>query len=204
MDVTIVVATFGDDLWWELAEARAMPSARAQGVEPVHVHAQTLQRARNRALEQVRTEWICYLDGDDELEAGYLDAMARGTADLRAPAVRYMMRGAARGPAALPRVAGHEHDCTADCLAWGNWLVIGTLARTQLVRDVGGWNGYDWSEDYDLWVRCWKAGATIEAVPDAVYRAHMRLNSRNRGPARDQRLAAHRAIARANGLPIPA
>jgi GT2 family glycosyltransferase len=78
------------------------------------------------------------------------------------------------------------------------------VARADLLRSVGGWRDFDWSEDWDLWVRAWQAGATIEAIPGAVYIAHVRKDSRNRAPARSAKLASHRAIARANGLPVPA
>jgi hypothetical protein len=67
-----------------------------------------------------------------------------------------------------------------------------------MIRDVGGWRDFAWSEDWDVWLRCWLAGATVEAVPAAVYRAHVRPDSRNRAPAREARLAAHQAIVAAN------
>lgn len=202
MDVTVVVATFGGTEWVELAERRAIPSAEKLGVRVVHAHADTLSDARNAGLAQVDTEWVCHLDADDELEPGYFDAIAAGAADVRAPAVRYVSWTADR-PARMPKVAGHSHDCVAECLTEGNWLVIGSVARADLLREVGGHHEYPWSEDYDLWVRCWKAGATFESVPDAVYRAHVRRNSRNRSASREVRLASHQAIARANGLPVP-
>lgn len=104
----------------------------------------------------------------------------------------------------MPRVAGHSHTCEADCLRDGNWLVVGSVARTSLLLEVGGWRDWPLFEDWDLWARCWLAGATFEAVPAAVYRAHASGNSRNRRPGRRQKLAAHQAIARANGLPVPA
>jgi hypothetical protein len=44
-----------------------------------------------------------------------------------------------------------------------------------------------------------QAGASVEALPAAIYRAHVRDDSRNRAPDREARLAAHRAIAVANG-----
>lgn len=203
IDVTVAVATFGESRWERLAYKRAIPSAEALGVPVIHVHGATLHEARNAAVEQVETEWVIHLDADDELEPGYIDAMASGTADLRAPAVRYVRPGVHDAPALLPNVAGHSHPCTADCLAFGNWLVIGTMVSTELVKDVGGWRDYPWSEDWDLWVRCWQAGATVEPIPRAVYRAHVRRNSRNRGQPRRTRLDAHRLIARANGLPVP-
>ena len=204
-DVGIVVAVFGDlDRWRPLA-ARALESARAQNPAQIeYVEGRSLHEARNEGLGRLRTDWVVHLDADDELEPGYLDAMARSAADLRAPAVRYV-RGRHPGHATMLRVSGHlDHPCTADCLTEGNWIVVGAAARTELVRAVGGWRDYPWSEDWDLWVRCWKAGATIEPVPAAVYRAHVRHDSRNRAPERAFKLAAHQAIARANGLPVPA
>jgi hypothetical protein len=117
--------------------------------------------------------------------------------------VRYVRQGRNRTEPYVPTVAGHRHACTADCLDFGNWLVVGSVARTELLLRVGGWHDYEWSEDYDLWVRCRHVGATFEAAPSAVYRAHVRPDSRNRAPSREFKLAAHRAIAEANGLPIP-
>ena len=87
-----------------------------------------------------------------------------------------------------------------ECLTAGNWLVVGAVARTQLLRDVGGWRDFDWSEDWDLWLRCHLHGASISAAPDAVYRAHVRPDSRNRGASKQTRQQAHRAIAAANGI----
>jgi glycosyltransferase involved in cell wall biosynthesis len=200
MDVTVVVGTYGDPSWVELAQRRAVPSAAAQGVPVVHHHADTLHDARNGGIDQVTTEWVCHLDADDELEPGYFGAMASGVSDVRAPSVRYARRARVRDAASVPKVAGHAHDCSAECLIDGNWLVVGSLVRTDMVRRVGGWRDFPWSEDWDLWLRCHLAGATFEAIPDAVYRAHVRPNSRNRAPSRSARLAAHQAIASANGV----
>lgn len=202
MNVTVAVATYGDDAWVELASRRAIPSALALNVPVVHAHGDTLHEARNTALDRVDTEFVVHLDADDELAAGYIDAMAAGSASLRAPAVGYVRDGR-RGVPQMPRVAGHRHACVAGCLAYGNWLCVGTLARTDLVREVGGWHDYPMYEDYDLWARCWLAGASIEAVPAAVYLAHVRQGSRNRAPGRAQKHTTHQAIARANGLPVP-
>lgn len=196
MDVTVVVATYGDPSWRQLAETRAVPSV---DVPVVQFHGDTLHDARNGGLTQVDTEWVCFLDADDELEAGYFEAMAQGVADVRAPMVRYGSDTNWGHPRVL-NVWNHRHVCTAECLSDGNWIVIGALVRTEMVRTVGGWRDFPWSEDWDLWLRCRAAGATFETCHGAVYRAHVRPDSRNRGASRELALAAHVAIAEANGL----
>ena len=186
MDVSVGIGTYGDESWVRLARHRALPSSP---VKVFHRHRGTLQEARNACLDTLRTEWVIFLDADDELEPGYVDAMAQGSADIRAPAVRYVP-----GPDPyVPRVVGHDHACSVDCLDDGNWIVIGACVRAQLIRDVGGWGPEDLYEDWALWRKLVKAGASVEAIPDAVYRAHVRPKSRNT-PTRSKRVKWTREI----------
>lgn len=203
MDVTVVVATYGSRKWVDLAWERAVPSALALGATVRQRHGPTLHEARNRGLAAVETEWVCFLDADDALDPGYFDAMEKGTADVRAPLVWYRTR---RGIDRrwMPQVAGHTHACEAACLTAGNWVVIGAVARTELVQRVGGFRDWPWAEDWDLWLRCYLAGGTFEAVPDAVYQAFVRPDSRNRAPDQATKHSVHQAIARANNVPVPA
>lgn len=196
-DVTVLVCTFGDQEWQDLAQERAVPSAERLGCRVIHAHADTLHQARNLALDQARSEWVIYLDADDELDAGYLHAMAAGTGDVRAPSVTYVMGQRVR-PTHIPRVSGHDHACTADCLPDGNWIIVGAAARTELLRRVGGWHDFPVYEDWDLWLRCYLAGADIQPCPSAGYRAHVRRGSRNRAPSMDVKNEVHRQIVAAN------
>lgn len=181
MEVTICVGTYGSGKWADLARERAIPSAEVERVPVIHAHAESLAEARNAALWEVQTEWVIHLDADDELERGYVEAMSKGTADLRAPSVRYRRKHHPKDRLpGMPRVAGHSHDCTPECLGEGNWLVIGTCAKTNLLKDVGGWEEWPIYEDWALWLRCWKAGVSIEAVPEAIYCAYVNFESRNR------------------------
>lgn len=202
---TVVVATFGGATWRNLAYTRAIPSARAQGVAVVYAHGSTLAQARNAGLARVETEWVVHLDADDELEDGYVDRLlAGGGADVRAPSVRYVRGAHARWPA-MPRVAGHMHECVGDCLPHGNWLVVGAMARAGLLRRVGGWEDFPWSEDWAMWLRCYRAGASFSAVPEAVYRAHSRPGSRNRSLSAVGRNRVHHQILAAvypDGVPV--
>ncbi len=196
-DFTICVGTFGGSEWVKLASERAIPSAEAQGVSVIHRHGSTLAQARNEALALVKTDWVVFLDADDELSPGYIAELATGSADLRAPAVSYVRHGAPREPY-VPKVAGHTHACTAACLCDGNWLVIGTAVRAELAREVGGFREWPVYEDWCFFQRCWLTGASIEALPAAVYLAHWRRDSRNRDPAMADKDRVHHEIVAAN------
>ncbi len=195
MDVTVCIATYGDTSWVNLAHERAIPSAQAAGATVVHRHATTLAAARNEALALADTEWVIHLDADDELEPGYVEAMSRGSADVRGPIARYV-RGL-RKHLWQPRVAGHTHECTAECLVDGNWLLVGAAIRTELVHRAGGWREWPVYEDWDLFLRCHLLGASFELIRDAVYRAHVRPDSRNRAPSMQEKNRVHREITQA-------
>lgn len=199
LDATVVVATFGDRKWQELAESRAVPSAVDQA-PVVRVHGDTLAQARNAGLAKVKTPYVIHLDADDELAPGYIEALGKGTRDLRAPSVSYVRKFRQPRHPGVPKVAGHEHDCAGPCLVEGNYLVVGTAAPTELVKRVGGWGEYPLYEDWDLWLRCYLNGATVETIPEAVYIAHVNPESRNRAPAMSLKNRVHREIVAANGL----
>lgn len=190
MNVAVIVATFGDRAEWEPLAQRALASVYDQ--DPAAVirhHGDTLHGARNEAAAEADTEWLSFVDADDELAPGYLQAMSRAGADLRAPWVRYIRKGRPT-PEHIPRG-------TRD-LADGNRLVIGTLVRREMFLAVGGFRDWPFYEDWDLWQRCWLSGASVQFVRQAVYCAHIRLDSRNRTPTHEEKLVVHHAIRRAN------
>jgi cellulose synthase/poly-beta-1,6-N-acetylglucosamine synthase-like glycosyltransferase len=175
-DFTIVVATFGTKEWRERGKQAA--AAVEHQAPVVHVHGKALHTARNTALERVETEFVIHLDADDSLEAGYVEAMARGVGDLLVPRVRNVRNGQPRA-VYTPSVARHHHLCEPDCLLQGNYIVVGAAVRTELVKQVGGWQDESIYEDWSLWLRCHRAGAVITWVPQAIYRAHQSADSRN-------------------------
>lgn len=207
MDATVIVPVFGDIDHWTRVAQPAVRSALDQGWPALVVAGATLADARNRGLGLVSTEWVVMVDADDELEPGFAaaaDAVAEG-ADVIVPAVRYVTDMAA-APPRIPRVSGHDHDCQPECLTWGNWVVIGaparmsTLAFPPAVR-FGDWPVY---EDWPFWVDAFLAGGRFVRQPAAIYRAHVRAGSRNRGETdHAAKLETHRSIARAKGLPVP-
>lgn len=186
--VAVVVATFGEDRWAQLARTIAAPSAEAERpAELIVHHGQTLHQARNDAASLARSEWLCFLDADDQLEPGYLAALLSASADLRAPAVRYVVPGA---PDPAPLVLDRRNISTM------NPCVIGTLVRRQLFEEAGRfWPERAW-EDWSLFRRCWLLGATIEHVPAAVYR--VTVNSAGRNSTVDRPHTLHREILRSH------
>lgn len=215
-DVTIGIATCGDERWRALARERAVPSALAEaagaGVRVLHVHSSsgTLAQARNRVLSETRSRWLIHLDADDQIEPGYVATMLAAEGDLRVPAVRWvpdLRVGDVPAEACEARVLqtpGHEgrHPaCTGDCLRRdGNWIPIGAMVRANLIREVGGWREWPLYEDYDLWLRCVRAGARVEAVPGAVYRAYVRAGSRNRAVSPAVARMVHSKIIKGEGF----
>lgn len=161
MDVTVCCGTYGERSWVEMAHGKACESAVGEGVGWVHRHGETLAEARNAALSEVRTEFVIFCDADDHLQHGYVEQMAKSDADLRAPLVRYVI-GGVPGKASYPRVVGHDHLCEPGCLEEGNWIVIGACVRTELLRRVGGFGEEPIWEDWAAWLRCYRAGATID------------------------------------------
>lgn len=181
MNVTVVIAACGGEAWRELAYGRAYPSTIDQDAHEVIVSFDpdwTVAEARNEGAARAQGDYLCFLDADDELAPGYLEAMqntprtaTRGPV-LLAPAVQYVdSRGKPLGPPSVPN-AGRWPDL--------NECVIGTLLPTSLFNEAGGFRELSSLEDYDLWLRCVKLGARIVHAPNAVYVAHVNPVGRNR------------------------
>lgn len=182
----IIIASYGDAAWIELAD-RAHRSAGGQGATEIirnHDSTGTLASVRNEAASRAMSDWLCFLDADDELAPNYLMPIAKaigprlltGNAHrgLYAPSVGFVLES---GDVTTPMIPNEGH--------WPrmNECVIGTVVHRDLFNEVGGFREYEGYEDWDLWLRCERAGAEIVYVRDAVYRAHVRPHSRNR--ARD-------------------
>lgn len=175
MKTTVVVATYGSDVW----EARGDRAAEAvQGALVLRVHHpdRTLAQVRNAGLVQVHTERVCFLDGDDGLEPGYFDR------DLRADVTVTPLDGV------FPVSGNHPHECGPICLLAGNYIHVGAIASTGLLVGLGGFREHPIYEDWDLWLRCMFAGATFINSPGPSYLTHQHgAGSRNTSLTTTQR-----------------
>lgn len=182
IDVTMCIATFGDRVWQDRALATAVPSAMQQKARIGITHCRTLAEARNRCAELATTEHLIFLDADDSLAPGYVEAMLAADGDLRAPALHLVHPD---GTTEIPDLSTRDMNVTNQC-------AIGTLIRRDMFLDVGGfWEEPAW-EDWSLFRRCWLLGASIVHVPDAVYVSHADPAGRNSTVANGPKL--HREI----------
>lgn len=199
--IGVVVGTFGDQKWADLAQNRALPSAQRQtlsATDVIHVHGSTLHEARNEGAERLNSEHVVFLDADDELDEHYLEAMSRA---IERSMIRSDHKTFLYQPSTLGIVDGREDAAPVLIpqrpLHTGNFMVIGTAVQRALFRAVGGFQAWPAWEDWALWMRCGAAGAGVITVPDAIYRVHVSTNSRNAAVANDGRLfeqilASHR------------
>jgi len=179
--ISVIVATYGEEEWKTLAYERAVPSVIGQntGVDeiiPEHLYNGTRATSLNHGAAMSAGDWLLFLDADDELAPGYIGAMRRaveqnlGGRVLLTPAVQQIRKGRPRAPFFFP-------ECD---FRTGNWLVIGTLIQRALFMEIGGFREHPHGlEDWNLWARAVRAGATVVKVPDAVYRAHMNPRSKH-------------------------
>ena len=167
-EVSICVATFGDEDKWDPLARRAVRSAEDQSIparQIIWCYAPTLHEARNEAAEFARGEWLVFLDADDTLDAHYVNGILAGAGDLRQPSTL-----------GVDERTGEEDPCSVlipakRSLLEGNWMVIGTGCRRELFEEVGGFGDEPLYEDYALWCKMVAdAGAKIGTAPEAIYR----------------------------------
>lgn len=173
--VDVIIAAYGDrDIWIPLAE-RAAKSVdnKARVIFQFGGNIDNLGSLRNSGAIRSDADWLIFLDADDELAPGYIEAMLSGTGDMRWPAT-----------------LGFYDDGTEDAeighlapngasLIHHNWMVIGTMVRRDLFLEVGGFRDLPILEDWDLWIRMVLAGAKPESCFSAIYRINVRPDSRN-------------------------
>lgn len=193
MKISCVIATYGAGTWNDLARSRALPSAEVQGFDEVisiHLKKGTLAEARNTGAAGASGEMLLFLDGDDELEPGFGDAMRSAmdgydASTMFTPAVRYVRPN---------RQQPYTRIWPRCDIRSGNWLIIGTMIGLDVFDQVGGFREYEWSEDWALFAGAINLGSEVVEVPEAIYRAHVNPRSRNRSKHHKVMLYWHQRI----------
>lgn len=185
-DCAVIIATFGDSKWTELAHERAIASVHRQTMTPakcIYTHGHNLADSRNEAAASCDNKWLIFLDADDELAPDYVEQMERKTrmepdASILVPMVQYVHPNREEEPRMLGPYKLRDM----------NYIVIGAAVRHDLFDAAGGfWNERAW-EDWSLWLRCEHLGAALASAPRAVYRAFVKDGESRNRVARHQQL----------------
>lgn len=185
MSITVVIPTIEGR--FESLQ-RAIRSAKAQTLPPADVvvaldeHRVGAAATRNRALQHITTEWVAFLDDDDELLPNHLRACAR-FARLSGVDVVYPGYVTDDDPIGC---FGLEFDATL--LRRRNFIPVTTLCRTAAVKAAGGFQDHpdengDPCEDWGLWLAMVDAGFTFAHLPQRTWIWH--VNGGARAVARD-------------------
>jgi glycosyltransferase involved in cell wall biosynthesis len=184
-DVTVLIPTIEGR---EEMLRRAYASVTAQRVQPGNVVVQLdserhgAHAARNAALKAVMTDWVAFLDDDDEFCPNHLKVLVRGAnkshADMvftyanfigsRDPLACWINGQLIPEPINVPWSAQAEHSLRT----FGNFIPVTYMVKTELVRRVGGFPApyaFDASksqdcEDYGLLLRLLNVGAKFHHV----------------------------------------
>lgn len=156
---------------------RAVASITSQTILPDAVvvtldeHHEGAAVTRDRALAEVETEFVAFLDDDDEFEPNHLQLLLETQARTNADLV-YSWFTVIGGTDPFPEHFGQPWDN-----AHPHQTAITFLARTKIVRNVGGFrfnegdtnvldpSGHRVGEDYQLVLRMVKHGAKIVHLP---------------------------------------
>ena len=178
MPITVVIPTLperGEQL------RIALDSVKAQSRQPQAVHVvvdddrEGAAVTRNRALEYVDTDWAAFLDDDDEFKPHHLRALARH-AYLSEADVVYPYFDAVGG---VDRIDCFGVEFDPVLLRRRNFIPVTVLARTELIRAVGGFEDHPDAdgkpcEDWGLWLKLLDAGARFSHLPQRTWIWHLR------------------------------
>lgn len=161
---------------------RAVQSVLRQTVLPVELHVQVDKDrrgaawARNEALTLVTTEWVCWLDDDDELLPEHIETMLAGADESEADLIyTYAEFVGGRDPLAIrigedfvPEPIDVPWSLVAETSLrkYGNFIPVTNMVRTEAMRAVGGFpepgtfgdRPSSDCEDYGLLLRLLNAG----------------------------------------------
>jgi glycosyltransferase involved in cell wall biosynthesis len=130
---------------------------------------------RNLAVERATSEWVAFLDDDDEFLPQHLELLVQHQSQTGADLVYpwFEIAGGTFDPLGWE---GRPFDPVA--LRQANYIPVTVLVRRQLLLDAGGFRnrsdgigGATW-EDWAAWLALLDQGATFSHLPSRTWRWH--------------------------------
>lgn len=177
--ISVVMATYGDDWLVEhkndiLWAKQSVERQTRRGVELVRVHGPSLHEARNSGAMQANGDRLVFLDADDWLSNDFCEKIIEPE-DVLQPYTKYVKSQYE----SIETTASYLEP--RESLLDGNHLIVGCPVNRELFLDVGGFDDWPIYEDWALWLKMKKAGATFGRTTGVYYVRH-NFMGRNSGP----------------------
>lgn len=177
--ISVIIATFGDE-WIANNQHKiqfALWSAKNQtldDVEVIRTHEKSLHEARNLGAQKAKGSRLVFLDGDDWLHERFCENIVEPE-DVLQPLTKYK-----DAPFSAIGTAASYLEPRADLIE-GNHLIVGCPVKRELFLDVGGFDDWPVYEDWALWLKMRKAGATFGKTT-GIYYVRYNFMGRNQDP----------------------
>jgi glycosyltransferase involved in cell wall biosynthesis len=165
MSITVLTATIPERSGMV---ANAINSVAKQTLKPSnHIVLVDIKKQGNfdsyqKLLNMATTEWVCFLDDDDEL---YPDHLAKLAKNSNGYDVIYS-NPEVNDPLDLIR---YNMDFNSDLLKIESIVPITALVRRSLMMEVGGFDKIQ-SCDWEMWKKLARAGARFKKINDITWR----------------------------------
>lgn len=179
-DVTVCLATLPQRRTLLL---RALESVAAQTARPAAVVVacdyarEGGARTKTRALEQARTEWVTFLDDDDQMFPHHLRLLLQHARTSGADVVYSSAEVVGPDGRVLPNEEGwgrYGQPFDAQRLREISYIQTPSLLRTALARSVGGFaaRGDSACDEWNMYRAILAAGGTFAHLPRRTWRWH--------------------------------
>jgi glycosyltransferase involved in cell wall biosynthesis len=174
-DISVVIATI--PIRAKMLR-KALASVVLQTLQPAAIiveydHEHTGAAAtKNRGLARVSSEWVAFLDDDDQFKPEHLEKLHEAQLDSGADVV-YSMPYIPQAPGGIDPSGMRGAPFDPDELRRRSYIQTTSLVRTKLIQSTGGFQLPKHAvSDYDDW-GCWlallDAGATFFHLPEQTF-----------------------------------